>query len=597
MVMTTEQIQKMKAHAGQVIQSYGKRDNQLYNRYREMFFMEDENRRPTNSNVDEKDWAITVSPSSRNEVVGMVRLLDTSEIHIIAKSNGAEADHSDKIEKALKSILRVSGEYRRARIESDAALSAVLYGPVVLYSESVDDLLTVNSKDKYRARQLQQIQRRTPFLIRSINPEQSYPEWGEFGLISHTWKYTVKGSVLKERWGALNVKAENDYTVFDIYDCENRLVYAEGVTDVLFSGPHGLATLPIISRYSGGSSLFHEPERQMGSFLYAKAKSRLDKRENALLTAIATAINMRGLMGPLLSIDPENAPEAIQIDYTGGARFIKAKAQQVDEKVIDPVVFQWRSLLKEIGGESTIQSQTLGQGNNQGTFSGLAMLSSAGKLPLVDSQRAIEMSFRDVFLNILQRIKDEAIVNDLIQPQEIPDDIELEVSLEPNLPQDKLRNAQVAQSLGDLVSDEWKHSNLLQVGDSAEMRKQITKEAMMKAIIGGVMQDPEIMKQMIGAVMGKPSGQGQPTMDNGQQPSAEQMQMMAQQQGQGQQGQPTPEQMQAMMMQQQGQGQPQQGQPTPEQIQQMMMAQQGGGTPSMEQAPQTDPMLLPQERR
>ena len=123
-------VAEMKAHAQQIIGTYGRRDTDLFARYREMYFMEDENRRPNNSKIDDRDWAITVSPSSRNEVTGMVRLLDTSEIHIIAKSGGVEVTNKDKIEKALKSILRVSGEYRRARIESDAALSAVLYGPV-----------------------------------------------------------------------------------------------------------------------------------------------------------------------------------------------------------------------------------------------------------------------------------------------------------------------------------------------------------------------------------------------------------------------------------------------------------------------------------
>jgi hypothetical protein len=567
-------VKAMKQHAQEVIAIYGKRDSTLYTRYREMYFMEDEYKRPLNSGVDEKDWAITVSPSSRNEVVGMVRLLDTGEIHIAAKSKGKMSDHSDKIEEGLKSILRVSGEYRRARVESDAALSAVLYGPVVLYSESLADLMEVGKGNSYRTRQLTQIQRRTPFLIKSINPEQSYPEWGEFGLISHTWRYTVNGAILKERWGA-DTKANQDYTVYDIYDSENRLVYADGIEPVLFSGQHGMPGVPVISRYSGGSSLFNEPDRQIGSFLYAKAKSRLDKRENALLTAISTAINTRGLLGPLLAIDPDNVPDVIKVDHTGGVRYMVAKAQQIDDKVIDPVVFEWRNLLREIGGESTIHGQTLGQANNQGTYSGLAMLSSAGKLPLVDSQRALEMSFRDIFLHILERIKGEGIENTLISPMDIPDDVELEVTLEPNLPQDKLRNAQVAQSLGDLVSDEWKHSNLLQIGNSDEMRRQSTKEVMIKAIVGGIVQNPEIMQQMIASVMGQPQGEG------------------GQKEGgmQNADGQPTPEQM-AMM---QGQGGMPQGM-TPEMMQQMQ-----GGTPpampGMEGMPQTDPMLTAMERQ
>ena len=570
-------IDEMKKRSKQVVGMYGTRDIQLYARYREMYFMEDENRKPNNAEIDEGDWAITVSPSSRNEVVGMVRLLDTSEIHIIAKSGGEKADHSDKIEKGLKAILRISGEYRRARIESDAALSAVLYGPVVLYSESMDDIIATNN-DTSKNKQLAQIRNRTPFLIRCINPEQSYPEWGDLGMISHTWRYKVKGGVLKERWG-VDAKADQEYQVNDIYDCTNRLVYADGINKELFAGPHGLNGIPVVSRYAGGSSLFIEPERQMGSFLYAKAKSRLDKRENALLTAIATSINMRGLMGPLLAIDPDNVPDTIKVSYQGGIRYVIAKAQQLDDKVIDPVVFQWRAMLKELGGDSTIQQTTLGQGNNQGTFSGLAMLSSAGKLPLVDSQRAIEMAFRDIFLNILQRIKDEGIENDLISPIEIPEDIELEISLEPNLPQDKLRNAQVAQSLGDLVSDEWKHSNLLQIGDSDEMRRQATKELMIKSIIGGIVQNPEIMKQMIASVMGMGGGQGQKAEGQKAESGMQQEQMP---EGGGQEM--SPEMMQAMMA---AQGRGGQG-----------MNAEGGmqGMQGMEQMPEQDPMLTPQER-
>jgi len=511
--LDAETIQAMKAHAKQVVAAYGTRDTTLFQRYREMYFMEDDIKRPNNSKVDEKDWAITVSPSARNEVVGMVRLLDTSNVHVQVKDSGDVAQNSDKIEAGLKTILRVSGEYRRARVESDAALSAVLYGPVVMYFENVDDILAV-TKNPYYQRQLEQIKKRTPVLIRTINAEQSYPEWGEFGMISHEWKYKVKGSALIQRWGVKesDVKKENDYTVHDIYDCENRLVYADNLKEPLFASAHEMTTIPIIVRYAGGSSLFPEPEKQMNSFLYAKAKSRLDKRENALLTAIATAINIRGMMGPLLAIDPDNAPATIKVDYQGGVRYIMAKAQQVDDKVIDPVVFQWKQLLDDIGGQSTIYKQTLGQNINASTFSSLAMLSSAGKLPLVDMQRAIETALQDIFLNILQRIKEDGIENTLITAEDIPDDVDIEVSLEPRLPQDNLRNAQMVTQLkasGANVSDEWINTNLLQIPDSNEMFRQRTKEEIRKAILGNIMQNPQLMQQFVMAAMGQ-GAQSQP---------------------------------------------------------------------------------------
>jgi len=497
--MTEEEIQKMKKLAERVESSRGGLTS-LYDRYREMYFMEDESK-PNWGNVDEKDIAVTISPSSRNEVVGMVRLLDTSDLHVKVKSKGEEASNSDKIEDALKSILRVSGEYRRARVESDAALSAVLYGPVTLYAESLDDVLEVNKDNKYRTAQLEEIKLRTPFLIRTLNAEQSYPDWGEFGLIAHSWKYDKLGSALKERWG-VECNLDQDYTVHDVYDCEFRLVYADGISTPLLAVTHGLNRIPIVQRYAGGSSLFNKPEKQMQSFLYAKAKSRLDKRENALLTAISTAINTRGLLGPLLSVNPENVPDKLEIKNAGMVRMLVADAKQVDDKVIDPVVFQWKNLLDELSGQSTIYKQTLGENINTATFSGLAMLSSAGKLPMVDQQRAIEMAFRDIFLSILQRIKHESIENDLIPAGEIPDDVDLDVSLEPKLPQDQLRNATVATNLGNLVSKEWKHSELLQISDSQEMTKQVQKEALRDAILMQIIQNPETMSPYIMAALG-----------------------------------------------------------------------------------------------
>lgn len=502
--MTDEEIRKLKETSlGMETNRSGL--NELYTRYREMYFMEDESK-PKWEGVDERDIAVTISPSARNEVVGMVRLLDTSDVHVDVKSKGKTAGNSDRIEAALKSMLRVSGEYRRARVESDAALSAVLYGPVTLYAESLDDIIEVNSKDPYRKTQLEDIKKRTPFLIRTINAEQSYPEWGEFGLIAHKWKYEMRGSALKERWG-VECDEKKDYTVHDVYDCEFRLVYADGINEPLLAMSHGLRRLPIVQRYAGGSSLFHKAEQQMQSFLYAKAKSRLDKRENAMLTAIATAVNTRGMLGPLFAVNPDNAPDVINVDYRGGVRIMKADAKQVDDKVIDPVIFQWKNLLDELSAQSTIFKQTLGEnmGGAGGTFSGLAMLSSAGKLPLVDQQRAIEQAFRDIFLHILMRIKNETIENDLIEASEIPDDVELTVRLEPKLPQDQLRNATIAMNLGDTVSKEWKRTNLLQIADSDEMDRQVEKEVIRAAMIQNIVSNPEMMKPFLQAALGMPN--------------------------------------------------------------------------------------------
>ena len=108
------------------------------------------------------------------------------------------------------------------------------------------------------------------------------------------------------------------------------------------------------------------------------------------------------------------------------------------------------------------------------------------------------------------------------------------------------------------------------------MFKQKVTEDFKKAIVAGMLGNPQFMQQAIGAIMGQPAQpQGQPD-PNAQQPDPAQMQQAEQE---------------AMMQQQQ------QGQPTPEQMQAMMQAGQGGmsGMGNMEGQPMTDSMVPPQE--
>ena len=562
--MTRDEIDTIKKNAKALISRFSTRDTML-KRYRDIYFM-DNIERPRNSEIDEGDWKLTPSPSGRNEVVGMQRLLNTSEFHITIKDDD-EVKKADEIEEGLKAVLRVSGEGRRSRIESDAALSAVLYGSVTVYAESIGDLLEVKTIKKHKRDHLEKKRKRSPFLLRMINTEESYPEWDEDMMISHTWRYKIRGTNLTARWG-VPTKDTNEYTVYDVFTPEFHVVWADGLQGEILAAEHGLGCLPIFTAYAGGSDLFHKPEEQMQSFLYAKAKANLDKRENSLLTTLFTNIHQRGTAGPLIALDPDNLPNTVTVSYQGGMRYITAKAQQIDDKIIDPVIFQAKGLLDELSGQSTIQRQTLGENMGSGVpFSSLAMLSNSGKLPLVDPQRALEQVFTDAFNHILYRIKTEVIENEQLDPASITDEMEVNVSLQAKLPQDSLRNAQVAQQLGDLVSDEWKHTELLQIGDTVDMQRQQMKEQMKKAIFAAMMQNPQVIQQAVGAIMGQPQqpDQMQPNPDEMAQAEAE-----AQEQGQ-----PSPEQLQAMM-------------------------QQGGesmsGMGNMEGVPMTDSMILPQER-
>lgn len=563
--LSQEEINSIKKRARALESTYGKR-SAMFQRYREIFFMDNMDK-PKDQTVDKGDWALTPSPSGRNEVTGMKRLLDTSEIHITVKEGQETSSNSDKIEAGLKTILDVSGEGREARVESDAMLSAVLYGPTVLAAEALNDSLSVKGIPEYKRLHLQKLARRSPFIIRAINPEESYIERDEGLVTLHLWKYKLLGSKLKNRWGITEGGDNTEYIVWDVFTPEYHVVWADGIKTDLLAAPHNLNCVPIASSTAGGTELFHKPEERINSFLFAKAKAELDKRENMVLSAIMTQVKRRGMLGPMYWIDPENAPDDIEINYQSGIMYAKGKVSATNEKIIDPIIMQVKGLLDELSGESTIRGQTLGDNINGSTFSALAMLSSAGKLPMVDSQRALSASFRDIFLHILYRIKTEVIENTLIEPASIPDDVDVEVSFDPKLPQDSLRNAQVASQLGDKVSEEWIHTNLLQISDTPAMQKQIAKEQIKKALLAKLAEDEQVMGQMIQAITGTPKQPPAPPA-GAQPPTGQPMQPPA------------------------GPGQFDPSQMDPEMMAQMM-AQGGGG---MEAMPKTDPMVPPMER-
>jgi len=242
---------------------------------------------------------------------------------------------------------------------------------------------------------------------------------------------------------------------------------------------------------------------------------------------------------------------------------MKGKLENV--QVIDGDVIQLKNLMDNQTGKSTIQEQTIGGSSEAANFSSYVMEVNAGKLPAIDPTEAQELCYRDAFLHILQRIKADGIVNDLIAPEEIPDDVELEVTLEPDLQQDDLRNSQIVTQLkgsGANVSDEWLNTNLLKIADSDAMFRQKTKEDIRKAVVAQILANPQIMQQFIAAAMGQAGQQPPSTLpDESVPPGGEQ---------------PTPEQ---MAMAQQGQEMP------PQQ-----------GQPGMEAMPKTDAMITPQER-
>jgi len=578
--LTEEQIKKMIKLTENTITTYSPLV-MMMDRYEEIYWMTQPAKLKDMPGTDPDDVKNTISSSGRNAVIGLKRIMDTAQVHVKVK----DAKNNDKIEEALLKILKVSGEFKQAGVEKDLNLSTALFGPAALSVESMDDLIISQQKkgeepNEYVMMQLELIRKKTPFLLYARNVKQSFPIWGAYGMVGHVSKYTIRGSELRDRWG---VEAEDnkDYIIKDTFHYENRLTVAEGITKPLMAQEWvtrddkgkiiGSISIPVFVRYAGGTSLFHEPEKQIQPLLYAMAKGEWDLRDTLYWTYLFTAIYRQGLPGKTLLIDPEYADQVIKVNYHDGIKTVVAKGQFSDLSVIDKDVLQLRGLMDEQDARNTIQPQTLGANTQGVTFSQFAIANKAGLIPAQDPKDALEGVYRDAFTHILERIKHEGITHDLLSAADIPDNIELEVTIEPDLAQDDLRNAQVASQLrngNSNISDEWINTNILKISNSKEMRKQKDKEDIHKAIIQQIIQNPEIMQKYVMAALGeKPqppqnTGGGMHTMPDGTQMPNEAMP---------------------------------QGEPTPEQMQAMAQAQAQGGA-GMEGMPQTDAMIPPAER-
>jgi len=286
-----------------------------------------------------------------------------------------------------------------------------------------------------------------------------------------------------------------------------------------------LNDIPVFSSITDGTDLFFEEERKRQPFLYGFWKSGLHKREDELYTSLFTSIFARGT-GGLLVVNkdaPGYEPSNIKINYAGLVRYIEAPegSHYVDDKAFDANLLQLSNMLQTIGERTTIPSQTLGENIEPGTpYSGYAMASQNGRVPIIPIQEATEKVIHDACVYALRYFKESTMEWEGLKPSEILDDFELTVNLEVDLPQDKVRTAQFLSQLktaGVPLSNEWIH-NELQIKDSEQMTFDVMTEV---AAQEAFKQDlPQLIPQLM-AMFQPPAQPEQPASPPGAYPQGQ----------------------------------------------------------------------------
>lgn len=502
--------------------------NQLYDDMEEMFFMESaEANRMTQVMENVK---ITLSPDARNSLLGAVRLLiATDPIFSMTKDPNDIGDSTDKIEKFARTMWAASGKVNDCPIHYDAVLSGMLYSDVDIAIVSTQDLLSTATgrSAAYKAR-AEDVAARTPYLFEVRNPRDCFPRWDRLGLAEHYRRVNTNVGEVRGAWGdmakGLELRRSTDkVTLCEYWDLEYHTVWLDGSSEPILHAPHNLPFIPIVATVAEGSrSLFSRVEWQRQPFLYGLAKSGLWSRQNLALTVMYTMAFAIGA-NPMFVYRRNQAGKTLNVDFDrpGGLVSIEMGEEYgpLLRQVIDPSIRESLEIATQKGMESTIYRQALGEPlSGNAPYSMVALLSQAGRLPLISPQRKLgwaigkcmEIAFKWIRAEGGKKRSQYGGQVAELNRKEIPSNIEIDAMLEISMPQDLLQSANIANVLtqGDnpLVSQDWVRKNILKIEQGVDMVKQIWGERAANILASKFFME-QTQRQSMPPVQGMPPSQ------------------------------------------------------------------------------------------
>lgn len=560
--MTAQEIkdkfQEILARATTLREQFKLRDTMLAE-IRQMFHMEWQNQ-------GSDDWIkASMSPSAYNAAIGAVRLLNAAGPQFNVPFEEADPEQktlSELIETAAKALWHGSGGVTKRPPHHEISLSSILYAEICGSITKTADLLDQAnaSTSKGNIARMTWIANETPYLFKIYNPDTCYPDVDFFGLRGLLRRVVTTWGEVLDTWGkaAQDVagisksadgnakirKREEKVTVNDWYDYDVRAYWLDEAADKpIYLDAHGLGFMPVVSQVTDGSYLFDKPELQRFPFLYSMWKSGLWKRENLTLTAIFTLVQTLAVSPQNVLITPEdNRTLVIDRSVPGGVIQLKPgeDLKPLLEKIFDPSLVQALTMAQQINEQSTISRVTLGgQPNTAMPYSSVSLLAASGRVPLVPTIDMGGLAIADMVKIALRWIKADKKSTTAylkaktieIKPADIPDRIVLHCTLEPDIPTDKLQQANIVKALTEgatpSVSQRWARENILNIGQSANMDKEIWME---KRLLAQAQLELQRLVQQVQQSPTQPSpanagagAQGPYQMSGGGQPQGEQV--------------------------------------------------------------------------
>jgi hypothetical protein len=482
---------------------------------------------------------ITLHPGARNATQGAWRLIVAADpefsVPMDVNQLGAKSK-ADKLEKLAKAMWMASGRLRKRPVHYDVALSCLLFAEMhIEITKTADMVEFARGASKAAQVRAEEAAKATPYLFEVHDPRTGFPEMDNLGLTAFYREFeTSSGKILDEFGDAAKSVLKDDkrytnLTLCKFWDLENYWIWIKGRPQPLSSEAHGLPYIPVSVQLGEGSSLFPKPEDQRQPFLYTEYRSGIWNRLNLIMSVIHTMVFAIG-SNPMFVYQTNTPGKKPAMDFSrpGGVLTIEQgeSFQPMVKNIIDASMIQLFETDEKLEAESTIFSQALGEplGGNA-PFSMVALLHQAGRLPLVAPLRMAEWAIADAVKMGIRWIKQDgrkssASYEDIsseITPKEIPARFELNCKLDLALPQDKAQMVQVATQAtgGDhpLASQRWAREELMGIGQSDEMMKEIWREQSRWVQFAKFVEDMMTRKQQMSQPQPPPGGQapGQPT--------------------------------------------------------------------------------------
>lgn len=466
----------------------------------------------------------TTSPEARNAWLGALRILSSTEpiISVPRNNNDLKVNAvADQIEKICKGIWYQSGRLAQRPVHYDLLNSLLRYDEYHLAIKDTQDMLDQSNNSnasKAERHRLEKLAASTPYIFEAMDVKNGYWERDSLGLTCYYRKTALTYAQAVNLFGqeALD-KSHIDpntrqsdilyhhdywdlsvhYSWVDLYGeispTEHLLVGADN------NGKHGLPYIPIVCQVAEASTLETDRKYQRQPLLYGAWKGSLWERLNLLYTIIYS--NLFAVASNPMYIHEQSVPDSqVTIDYTvvGGMTNVPPGDRLIpmQRDVINKDVEKALMLAENKFSESTIYKQTLGGGTSgeNSSFSMTSLLAQTGRLPLTNYQRCGGWGIGTAFEIMFDLMKDNGKPRTLsylqgkldIDPAMIPEDLIIDVKLDADLPQDKLQQANVGSMLkqNGLASDAWIRENILNIGQSEDMTREIQEEMFVSKMFG-----------------------------------------------------------------------------------------------------------------